>query len=67
MSRPPPVITKIDVTEFEYTLTDMGAEGTINLPVASLLQRGRGGPPRARPGVIGWVTGRVTSARNRAA
>jgi L-alanine-DL-glutamate epimerase-like enolase superfamily enzyme len=33
MSRKPPVITKVDVTEFEYTLNDMGKEPTISLPV----------------------------------
>jgi L-alanine-DL-glutamate epimerase-like enolase superfamily enzyme len=33
MSRKPPVITKVDVTEFEYTLNDMGREPTISLPV----------------------------------
>jgi L-alanine-DL-glutamate epimerase-like enolase superfamily enzyme len=33
MSRKPPVITKVDVTEFEYTLNDMGVEGTINIPM----------------------------------
>lgn len=33
MSRKPPIITKVDVTEFEYVLNDIGAEGTINIPV----------------------------------
>jgi L-alanine-DL-glutamate epimerase-like enolase superfamily enzyme len=33
MTRKPPVITKVDVTEFEYTLNDMGLEPTINIPV----------------------------------
>jgi L-alanine-DL-glutamate epimerase-like enolase superfamily enzyme len=33
MSRRPPVITRVDVTEFEYTLENMGREPTIGLPV----------------------------------
>ena len=45
MSRKPPIIKKIDVTEFEYTLTDIGAEGTINIPV---YKKGSKLTPRAR-------------------
>jgi len=33
VSRKPPVITKVDVTEFEYTLKDVGLEKTINIPM----------------------------------
>lgn len=33
MSRKPPIITKVDVTEFEYVLNNMGLERTINIPV----------------------------------
>ena len=33
MVRKAPIITKIEVTEFEYTLQNIGAEGTINIPV----------------------------------
>jgi L-alanine-DL-glutamate epimerase-like enolase superfamily enzyme len=33
MATKPPVITRVDVTEFEYTLHDMAAEGTINIPI----------------------------------
>jgi hypothetical protein len=45
MSQKPPVITKLDVTEFEYTLNDIGAEGTINIPV---YKKGSKLTPRAR-------------------
>ena len=33
MPRKLPVITRVDVTEFEYALNDMGLEGTISIPV----------------------------------
>jgi L-alanine-DL-glutamate epimerase-like enolase superfamily enzyme len=33
MSRKPPVVTKVDVTEFPFTLSDMGVDRTINIPV----------------------------------
>lgn len=33
MSRKPPVITKVDITEYAYTLTNVGTDGTINIPV----------------------------------
>ena len=45
MVRKAPVITKIEVTEFEYTLQNIGAEGTINIPV---YKKGSSISPRAR-------------------
>ena len=45
MSRKPPIVTKVDVTEFEYTLTDVGVDPTINIP---LYKKGSKLSPRAR-------------------
>ena len=45
MVRKAPIITKIEVTEFEYTLQNIGAEGTINIPV---YKKGSKISPRAR-------------------
>src|SRR5262245_52829249 len=34
MSRKAPIVTEIDVTEFQFTLGDMGVDRTINIPVS---------------------------------